>query len=772
MRLPSYLISRIRRRARTLAARARYRFGFRESDPGVVEINTTFHHLIETSQRTLIASQYRTFFPDAVKMELAEAQRLVNHQFTLLGHTMEHDERIAWSRDPISGRDWDRCFSADIRYRGTARLGDIKLPWELNKHQYFFTLGKAAWLRDDSNFAIEIVRQIDHWIDDNPYYRGIHWISALETGTRAVSWVMAYPFYAEHCSESFRHRLIRSLAQHMLFVEAHLSLGQFTNTHLIGEAAALVIGGLFLSCRESHRWVDKGLAILEQEMTRQVGPDGVHTEQSVAYHRFFLDHYFLVNALLCANGRSLSPGILHEMERMTEFLMDVIYPDGGIPSFGDGDDSRGIWLYADCPADFRSSLALGAVLFGRGDFKAVADSLAEEVFWLLGNQGVEEFCRLPARLPDHTSIAYSDSGYYVMRGGWGKSDPVLVFDCGPLGRGSAGHGHADALSFQFYAGGYPFFIDPGTFSYNLDYAWRDIFRSTRAHNTVVVDSLDQSIPEDRMSWKSLAVAHCRNWVTTRWFDLVDGEHDGYCRLSKSLTHQRIIIFFKPDTWCIWDRLKGNGRHHMEFFLHLRPDCSIEITENVSEFVLRSPSEVAIKVRMSQEKKIPELIVSSDKETASWFSPGYGVRIPADVIRVQREFTEEASLITFFSTSAHAIQFSALDCAEQIRIQRKDGIEETLFYCIQSDWPAEWEGVHFDGQLLYHRKTANTYPVVWASAFRELSITDLLDVRSPVLIQSLVLEDGQCILTLPPEYIADLRITLKDGIRTVINGYFA
>ena len=25
-------------------------------------------------------------------------------------------------------------FSSEIPYRGTGRLGDIKLPWELNKH--------------------------------------------------------------------------------------------------------------------------------------------------------------------------------------------------------------------------------------------------------------------------------------------------------------------------------------------------------------------------------------------------------------------------------------------------------------------------------------------------------------------------------------------------------------------------------------------------------------------------------------------------------------
>ena len=116
------------------------------------------------------------------------------------------------------------------------------------------------------------------------------------------------------------------------------------------------------------------------------------------------------------------------------------------------------------------------MLFKRGDFKAVAGQATEEVLWLLGPEAVTVFDELTPRTPEATSTGFPDAGYYVMRGGWSAIDPVLVFDCGPLGFGPAGHGHADALSFQLHAGGYPFFVDSGTFSYNIDYRWRDLFR--------------------------------------------------------------------------------------------------------------------------------------------------------------------------------------------------------------------------------------------------------------------------------------------------------
>lgn len=767
------LPTRVRRRLGALHARTRYRLGLPELDPGEVSLARSFRHPIDSRQRELIATQYRELFPDAVRTELAEARRLAAHRFILLGHIMDHGERIGWSRDPVSGREWGRGFSPDIPYRGPGRLGDIKLPWELNKHQYFFTLGKAAWLADDPSLAIEIVRQIDHWIEDNPCHRGINWISALEAGTRAVAWIIAYPFYADRCDASFLCRLVRSLAQHMLFVEGHLSTGRFTNTHLIGEAAALVAGGLFVDCRYSRRWLERGLVLLKQEMHHQVTSDGVHAERSVAYHRFFLDHYYLVSGLLAANRRSLQEATCRGMERMTEFLMDVLCPDGSAPAFGDGDDARGLWFRADCPNDDRPLLALGAVLFGRGDFKAVAGSVTEEVLWLQGIDGVNAFQGLPARPPDHTSAAYADGGYYVMRGGWGAFDPILVFDCGPLGHGPAGHGHADALSFQLYAHGFPFLVDSGTFSYNLDYGWRDAFRSSRAHNTIVVDGQEQSVPGDRMSWKTMACTHCHGWLSTRWFDLADAEHDGYCRLPDPVRHRRIVVFVKPDTWWVLDRLEARGRHDLEFLLHLRPDCVVEAGEGAPCIVLRSPTGTRLPIWLlgkANEPHLPEILIGSEEERGAWFSPGYGTRVPTRALRFRSEFVEQGTLATCFSTSKHIVptyleQGGAFYCG----IGRGEGNEEILFYRITTDWLAGVEGIRFDGQALYRRKARGRLSVLCAGRFRELSVRSLLEVRSPVPIESLLLEDNSCEVVLTADHPGGLEIAGREGLGLVING---
>jgi uncharacterized heparinase superfamily protein len=261
-----------------------------------------------------------------------------------------------------------------------------------------------------SSGAPEIGRQIDHWIEDNPYEIGINWIGALEAGARAISWILTYPFYAECADQAFRQRLLSSVAQHLLFVEQHLSTGPFANTHLVGEAAALVIGGLFLDCRHSARWVARGLSILDEEIQRQVTRDGVHAERSPSYHRFFLDHYYLVAAVLAANGRRMAASTLRRVELMTEFLMQVLTPDGSVPGFGDADEARGLWVRSASPGDYRGLLALGGVLFGRQDFKAVAGDAAEEVLWLFGVEGMRTYRTLAVREPERGAVAYADGG--------------------------------------------------------------------------------------------------------------------------------------------------------------------------------------------------------------------------------------------------------------------------------------------------------------------------------------------------------------------------
>lgn len=764
------LARRVRRRMRATATRVRYKLGLATLAAGVVRLAADFRHPIDRAARAALTQAYRDAFPEAVRRELEEAQRLIAHEFHFLGHATHHESRIAWSRDPASGRDWPKSFSPDIPYRGPHRLGDVKLAWELNKHQYFFTLGKAAWLTDDARYAREITSQIDHWIEDNPCHRGIHWISALESGSRVVSWILAYPFFAEHCDAHFTARMARSIAEHLSFVEQNLSIGRHPNTHLVGEAATLVIGGLFLDCHRSGAWVACGLEHLERQLQEQVLADGAHAEQSLAYHRFCLDQYHLAQAMLAANGRSLSSGALRRMEQMTQYLMDMLFPDGSAPAFGDCDDARGIWCRSDCPLEYRSLLALGALLFERADFKAAADGSTEELLWLYGPRALETFEAMEARTPAHTSTAYVDAGYCIMRGGWRRSDAMLVYDCGPLGHGLAGHGHADALSFQLYANGRPLFVDPGTYSYNLDYGWRDAFRGTRAHNTITIDGLDQSVPQDRMSWSHAARARCLDWTSTPWFDLADAAHDGYERLAAPVTHRRIVVFFKPDAWLIIDALDGTGTHEFELLLHPSPECALEL-ESERSFALVPPDAATVHGRLAAAGTDvrTQILVGTEMVRHAWHSPCYGVREPSHCLAVQGAFDRSARIATFLGAPANVQLADTTDGALLAAVDRSDGARYVVFKRERAAWPADHLGIRFDGTTLVKRCAATGSMSLWAENFSQLVIDDALRVSCPARVNALALEGSNCEITVRPEDRAALQVQAPAGVHVRLRG---
>ena len=135
-------------------------------------------------------------------------------------------------------------------------------------------------------------------------------------------------------------------------------------------------------------------------------------------------------------------------------------------------------------------LATGAELFDRGDFKRLSGGLREETLWLLGTRGAQTFDSIPDQLPSSESAAFRDSGLYVMN----AADRQIVIDAGPLGAGSGGHGHADALSICVSDNDGPVLVDSGTFEYVGNGPARDQYRGTSAHNTVTMDGASQSEP--------------------------------------------------------------------------------------------------------------------------------------------------------------------------------------------------------------------------------------------------------------------------------------
>ena len=138
----------------------------------------------------------------------------------------------------------------------------------------------------------------------------------------------------------------------------------------------------------------------------------------------------------------------------------------------------------------------------------------------------------------------------------------MLVDAGPLGYLSiAAHGHADALSLVLNIGDREILIDPGTYSYHTDPAWRRYFRSTLAHNTVGIDGEDQSVQAGNFMWTHHAHARCIEFETGSERQRFIGEHYGYQRLEDPVVHRREIVFdSRRQLFEVTDMIRCEGEH--------------------------------------------------------------------------------------------------------------------------------------------------------------------------------------------------------------------
>src|SRR6266446_2089322 len=298
-----------------------------------------------------------------------------------------------WNRDPKTGVEAPLKFGKLLDYRNTRLVGDIKYLWELNRHLHLVTLAQAYALSRDVRYFHVIWQHLESWFAACPYRMGPNWSSALEAAIRLINWSVTWqllggarsPLFEDAEGARFRQRWLESIYQHAQFVHGRFSLYSSANNHLIGEAAGLFIAALaWPYWPRARAWLAEAQAVLERETLLQNGPDGVNREQAVSYQQFELDLLLLPLLAGRANGKGFSAAFESRIEAMIEYLASITDVRGNVPMFGDADD--GAVLNLAPQRDFcryRSLIATGALLFGRGDFKAKAGGLDDKTRWLL-----------------------------------------------------------------------------------------------------------------------------------------------------------------------------------------------------------------------------------------------------------------------------------------------------------------------------------------------------------------------------------------------------
>ncbi len=588
------------------------------------------------------ASAIRAILPAAEQTALtARADRIVSGRFDVLGlRGLSYGTPVHWQRDALSGREAGAAHWSRVRYLDAGLVGDHKVTWELNRHQWLISLGQAWVLTGDGRYSLTAARLLREWLDANPPKCGINWVSALELAFRVQSWIHGLRLFADapEFERPLREALVESAALQIDHVARNLSTWFSPNTHLTGEALSLLAAGCaWPLLPHATRWRTVGWQILCDELDKQVRSDGVYFEQSAWYQAYTLDFYVLAISWARHAELQIPPHMPERVRAVARALRSVTRPDGTIARLGDDDGGRALPLTTSEFGDMTDSLWRASALLSDDTVLPPVDHARTTLLWL---EGAATY----TRMGECGAVPVTRASHAFRQGGWvtlaeqresAERDHWLVLDAGPHGALSHAHAHADALAIDLSVAGLPMLVDPGTGAYVGELRQR--YRSTAVHNTVTVDGTDSSEQGASFTWRSAADSSLLGFGVSDGASFVTASHNGYQRLADPVRHHRTILRIDRHYWLMFDTLDAADAHHIALTFQAAPEVRLA-AGTTGAFALQRGS---VRLHLA-----PDPRMQSSIEMRS-VSPAYALELPAFAVVSRVESSGDISLCTVF-----------------------------------------------------------------------------------------------------------------------------
>jgi hypothetical protein len=562
---------------------------------------------------------------------ILDANRTINGIYNLLGSSDVGLNPIEWHTDFKTGFKWPSgTFYKKYIQENIKSDSDVKVPRELSRGHHLLKSALAYVITGKKEYSEVCVAQMNNWIEENPLMFSINWGCTMDVAIRAVNWIWTLGLIKGSGSldSISTERIKGSLYQHGWFTYRNPEISKYYNgNHYLSDLTGQIyLALLFSGMEEPEIWLEKGKAELFREIRLQILPTGMSFERSTHYNRLVLELILFSILILKKNNQEIPSDIWYRLEKMFEFLMYSLKPDGTSPIIGDKDNGRLLPFGAEETNNFKYLLSLGALLFNRSDFKQHGDGFNVYCSILAGDDSLERWNTIPDLPAERESKAFPDAGLYIMRG---KND-YLIFNATGKGKypelGPASHTHSDLFSFELFTLGKSFLIDPGTYLYTSDADMRMLYRSTKMHNTVTVDGESQNRIRRDVLWDFSrdAIPEVLKWESNSGMDKVTAIHNGYCRLKEPVTHQRTIIFDKDiEKWMIEDIIDGRGFHTVEWFFHFDTGIDFTITGNVVKTTCEDKKNIVLAF-----DQMAGLILRKEK---SFISKSYGIKEDGHVL---------------------------------------------------------------------------------------------------------------------------------------------
>lgn len=557
-------------------------------------------------------------------------------QIGIFGIEVDPAQIDDWSYDVFTKRSFPKIYAKNIDIR-TEEYGSAKHVWELNRMLFLPRLAMQYKSTGNMHYVTLIMRLISSWVEQNPYLTGVNWYSNIEINIRLINWLLTWEimqadelagndaFFKSFTLETW----VPAIYQHCKFSYAHPSLHSSANNHLIAEYAGLFIASSKWRFKESSSWNEYAKRGLEKEILRQHSVNGINREEASEYIQFITD--FLLVSLLVGDytNNSFSDAFKERFRSVLHYISVLLTVNGQFPKYGDEDDGRVFLLNKSIhDNNFVSLLQSGAVYFSDTSFLRAGEEIDQKNRVLFGDKKVAALASETGNSRMASSRFYPDEGHFFFKKQTASGKEIYChFDAAALGYLSiAAHGHADALSFVLYVDGRPFFIDPGTYCYHTDAAWRKYFVSTRAHNTIGIPGINQASFIGPTLWLNHYKVHVKDYGIQNDYEYAMAAHNGYKKYR--VDHTRKLEFFRnEEKIVITDYVTAAKSIEIEMPFHLHPDAAYELYGH--RCVVRMGNR---QVMMILDDRLQWKIVKGMNDPClGWYSAGFYKKSPSPVV---------------------------------------------------------------------------------------------------------------------------------------------
>lgn len=416
---------------------------------------------------------------------------------------------------------------------------ELQHLWRYNLH-YFEYLYRLAYEYSKDNiqnpYYDKFKYLIENWIDNNPFAFGDGW-HPYTISLRLTNWISVYPVFKDRIKvdKEFDRKIKESIYLQYLYLQKNLEKDVLGN-HYFENIKALIIGSIFFA---EDKVKDKFKTELLKQLDEQILKDGMHFELSPMYHKIILEDLIKITYWLKDDS------VYRHLSTYIQKMVDVTY------SF---------------EANFGKTPA----------FNDSADGISKE------HKALINTCRKYFNLKPGFRGYLEDSGFYIISDKYKK----LIFDTGEIcPRYLPAHGHCDALSFELSINNKPLIVNSGTFRYENG-EWRNYFRSTKSHNTVMIENQEQS-----QFWGSFRVADRIKKIRRKSFNYKGIPFYAGTYISfNGNEHKRFIGFLDEKLIIVLDFVKSEL--NAENYLHFDPEAQLSINNNTVN-VIREHEKIRI-----------------------------------------------------------------------------------------------------------------------------------------------------------------------------------